>query len=657
MSNSSHKLSPRFRSLRGSLKNDVFGQRRTSKNKQHVVLHGDYVYKGPHAKGSKRLTAVLYRSKILREWKGCYRDSNIILPVGTEETDEGVFVKYPNIAKDDEKNARRDMRNNVDNSEYFEWHTEGWDNGRRYRVLKRSNVIKLSDAMKRYSREDVDFVYDNPALITDMVLLWVLHTGDTGLNNILANVEEKKIYVIDYDDTRGKDRDGYDFYFVKSTPEKYEWRRNICHYDSARESVECVIKSHRRGEFSYDSTIDENEIYSRLKDARKYLYAWTSGNDSEEEIDVSSHGNRDRSRPSRSPNVTSERCDDVGKMKYNGPYRSITYSGHNFVTVKSALQKYIRRGITVKARMAAIEMWRMIEDDPKAKGLVSNLYNRLAVIATEDIGPANRSLMTEVVGYVNGIKRDDADRSAEKLIGYVDLMCESKKTRVMSHIWCAYATKDGRTRARKAGLELDRYSVISDSESMDDIEKDLDDDEYIEKIFAPNDPDDLREIAKVFYHRLKYRDYNAAYWLAVYLKVSDKRKVSSRNRRTQPAVLLWEVLRYFIDSRIWTALSTAYYVQSEKRPFIMSAVVLSIYRPREGYSKLSTITKSVPTADDIDVLVSGRYVFELDGYVKDMHTPDGGGKGKKEFVKEGAIVNNEDPRYHLEDLKGIYEDL
>ena len=84
---------------------------------------------------------------------------------------------------------------------------------------------------------------------------------------------------------------------------------------------------------------------------------------------------------------------NIGQMTWKGLRggSSKTYSGLDLDVVKSALQKYIRRNMPQKALLSAIELYRFGEVGGIAA--VTNMYNRLAIIANEDIGPANLSLV------------------------------------------------------------------------------------------------------------------------------------------------------------------------------------------------------------------------------------------------------------------------
>jgi hypothetical protein len=132
----------------------------------------------------------------------------IVLPIfNSDETvevlqsEEGSFVTYPNLA--------------FGYPTLCEWHTESFT-GRKYRVLQRTGLIKMSDAL---SQKDNDWMLAPKKmrkLLFALTIMYLLGVGDTGFCNILADVDQHKIYIIDFDENASQDRDGEVFYFSKA---------------------------------------------------------------------------------------------------------------------------------------------------------------------------------------------------------------------------------------------------------------------------------------------------------------------------------------------------------------------------------------------------------------------------------------------------------
>jgi hypothetical protein len=323
---------------------------------------------------------------------------------------------------------------------------------------------------------------------------------------------------------------------------------------------------------------------------------------------------------------------------------SKTYHGHALDVMKSALQKYVRRGVVDKALMCAFELYRFIEI-PEAKAAITNLYNRLAIIANEDVGPADLPLAIYVTKMVNNKNRDP-----EVLARMVQLLGESKKTRIMSHAWNAYGKPENIRAATNMGIHIDQEFRVDDMEYIQANTSDG-------NLFNAADPEVIRPYVVTYFKRLYESDYNAFTWLYYYLEASKDLKVSMRSKGTvgrtsKPMILLWETLRYFLHSDVVDPLVTAYFNITENRPFITTATIAALHRVQ--YSLLNPGRYDGPIS--LNDLVSNNYHLELDGYVYDKHTKEGRKRGAdiKLFVTEGAHVENEDPTYINEPLKILY---
>ena len=340
-----------------------------------------------------------------------------------------------------------------------------------------------------------------------------------------------------------------------------------------------------------------------------------------------------------------------GYMKWKGMFGgSVTYSNVKLDIAKSALQKYIRRNIEEKALLIAFELYRFTEI-PEAKAAVSNMYNRLVIIANEDVGPANLSLVLEITRLVENKNRD-----VGILYQMVKLLSASQKTRLPSHLWRAYANPDGRKVAIELGLPVDTEFTSDDLLFINE-NKDCD-------LFIENDPEDILCYLLTFWNRLIKKDFNAFTWCHFYLETTKdltlntkRKKLIKGNQRFNTGkadILIWKVLSKFLDPECHDILVESYYNFSENRPFLQLAIVLALYGLK--YEKMSIIAD--PNNDKhIDDMLNGRYkAIEIDDFVIDKHTKDGRSNGMtvKSFVDEGAYVANEDMTYHNDLLAKIY---
>jgi hypothetical protein len=121
---------------------------------------------------------------------------------------------------------------------------------------------------------------------------------------------------------------------------------------------------------------------------------------------------------------------------YNGMRGPSKIRGDIDVDVaKSTLQKAIRRGDVSLAWTMALRLNEFLEvDEGKGKPVRSNMLNRLAVIAGEDIGMADMNVVMMVDEYVNKIRKDVGNLCNTELIECVAMMCLAKKSRLTSHV-------------------------------------------------------------------------------------------------------------------------------------------------------------------------------------------------------------------------------
>lgn len=342
----------------------------------------------------------------------------------------------------------------------------------------------------------------------------------------------------------------------------------------------------------------------------------------------------------------------VGQMIWKGLRGGATktFSGIDFDVAKSALQKYIRRNMPQKAILAAIELYRLMEvgGDPG----VSNMYNRLAIIANEDIGPANLPLALEVTRLV-----ESGNRNIYRLVTMVQLMSESPKTRMMSHAWHTYANPEGRAVATNIGLPVDTTFIQSDIEYINENRN--------SDLFMTNDPENIRPYVLIFLKRLYEKDFNAFSWAYFFMETAKditltkrKKYIDGNTRSTtgKSDILLWKVLGKILPPETHNILVEAYYNHTENRPVLQNAILIALYGL--PYTKLD-IEPSVEIWRQQPVLqqmLDGEFPLEVDAFAIDKHTRKGRtlGLGIKEFVDEGATVVPQSEQFYSKTLEQIY---
>ena len=80
--------------------------------------------------------------------------------------------------------------------------------GLMYQIVKRKGVKQLSKYLKKYlGRKKANWVYKKAG--RDLLLSWchlfILGAGDVGMYNVLVQKKEKKLHIIDFEESRGKD--------------------------------------------------------------------------------------------------------------------------------------------------------------------------------------------------------------------------------------------------------------------------------------------------------------------------------------------------------------------------------------------------------------------------------------------------------------------
>nr|QBK90979.1 MAG: uncharacterized protein LCPAC201_02800 [Pithovirus LCPAC201] len=634
-------MSDGFVSLATSFQNDIFGQPRTSRYKQYVILKSNWVFKGPY--NSERLEKLQNRTKWFRKWK----TPLIVLPIEILNTTDGTFAKYQNLITEGISGTR--------------WNTESFT-GNKYRVINRTDLLKFNQGILKAPW--VCQKYGEPLLLA-LVHMWILKIGDTGFANMLIKNSTHQVYIIDFDETTGRDKDNPEFYFSRPAGKKYKWYQQMKpHYLKVATRIKEMLNQ-----------IENQSFFSRIKQAVQLLIKYGSEspvevtvlNGSQPPVIISPLEFNTISQPTLvlnvgQPNIGSSSnpqdfentpSRNIGRMVWTGLFNGTkTFHGYDLDIGKSAVQKGIRRGMIEFSLQAGFELWRLAEVGGKAGQ--TNLYNRLAVIAAEDVGPPNLNLVIYVVNYVLTDVKSGVDRSAVKLATIIQQLAISKKTRIMSHIWRAYTNPTGRSMAVQMGFTLDMDSF--DSKVFSDLS--------LNRFFKEGDPKEIIPLAKMFYIRLQERNFNAVWWVYQYLQIlknNKKLKVKSRRRRTKPMIIIWEMMRDFLGSKIVDVLSRAYFTLSEGRPFLMTAITTILYsnNKMEIVSIDQTINQGIQIWSNHPFLTKLRnsdYNFTVPEYVIDMHTKEGRrrGKNRQNFVQEGALITNLDSIYYDQKLDRIY---
>lgn len=631
--------------LNDMLRNCIAGQGRTSNGKQFVFLCGDYTYKGPYDRNSKKSDNVRRRSDVLKQWGA----TSVIYPIDFVQDRNGTtWIVYDNLMKD--------MRLETT------YHQESFSQYQYYKIAVDSGLPDLLQFIKMYKRYFFEN-YDTYDLVLSFVYLYILGSGDAGLYNVIIDNDKHQIWIIDYDEDRSaanKNSSESMFYFTKPPSKDIEWFQHTGHHYK------------RIADHLYGIRETYPEYTAKMDNAIWLLDTWYQ----DWEQRYSSFA------PKQPIRQQSESAENFGQM-YAAHRNAKTYSGFDFGVAKSALQKYIRRGITDKALMVATEMYRIWEvevlDGIKARSLLTNFINRLCVIAVEDIGVANMSLAVSVVhyfstNYVSGQLVPPLD----EVLYIVTEMCKSKKTRISSHVKNIYTVD------KCIGYAFTKWKFTRDTAYTDEINQ------FIDQNF--NDPvlssesNTLKELALAFFYRLKQKDYNAVAWLNYYIKnLQDPQKrakyekdseastmiqTNDKNRITyyvdskpvkilkgNPMIIIWDLMNRLYSREALNILRQFYFNNIKKVDtfaFLMIAVVAIINNV--DYQYIDFINKGIDQ-NEVQRYLRGDYHLVInEDYVFDKHTKGGvgGNKSLGYFRRESSHVENEDMRFHIEAFYDTY---
>lgn len=318
-------------------------------------------------------------------------------------------------------------------------------------------------------------------------------------------------------------------------------------------------------------------------------------------------------------------------MQFRTILNSTSHAGIPVDVLKSAVQKYLRRGENEKMVwcMEEIFLFGMLAETVQEKrtgnAIVSNLVNRFIVMMDEEM------LFLEVERYL--LMREYLEKfesGGRKEMRYLrmicEILCDAKLCRRNSYgrsYWCHR-------------LEVEEKS----------------DEEYFEK----------------FVECFENGDESWAIWMFKILN-GEKSDGKKRFRRGENIYMIWEYLfgleKVKKDEKLKKVLNyklKEFFKKDRKERFIFlySCVDICMYFDgkwkdiRGNYDASLQILKEVYNYNEIDLEKRGK--IELDDYVFDMHTSTGKkmGKNKYNFKKEGCLVLDENEEYLRKDWKEFY---
>lgn len=654
-------------------KKDTTGQKRTGIGKKFVVYKSKYpevVFKGPYSKYTLPYQATFERAAILKKLNA----QHIIFPEGYAKCDNTVnndgkpcrAIVFPNLIG--ELSYDQKVIENIENIESF-------GNNYRYNVRDRNpNFMKLAhyiETTKNFS------VLDNYELLRTYVLLFILETGDVGLHNTMVTVDgdDVEVNIIDYEDNRVVQRDDATFYFNKPCSPKYHLEEHFTRYYKQLAAELYLMR------------FDVDRYEKRKTDAIHYLEKYATNKHPAKTMTNKSKVQTilvgGKVAPLVAPKVyeKDEPRRGPGKMLTTNSMKghTLSFHGHKPGVIKSALQKNIRRGFTHQAIFSAFEMWLFQCVD--ATWWVNNMYNRLRIIACEDLTPQTLQIQAYVCRWVElwthqgkqpSYKIDDVAVNISlcgvsappkynpvRLAGIVHALSDAPKSRIASYLYNAYTRPEGIAKLRELDIHVDSLQLnIVDVDAARELKL-----PFLTKDDYTIDNGNMAASIGIIYKRLMTKDPNAVRWLNHFLVTYEKTKVSGRKRANAP-IIMWELFGLFIIKDILEPIRDSYYDATETRPIWMCVVCNIIVGVRDMSFHPNLFDQYVayyrdPGESVVQQCLNGNYTLEILDYMLDKHT---GKKGdavalQQQFVLEGAQVNNQDPVTFSPILKEIYETL
>ncbi len=352
----------------------------------------------------------------------------------------------------------------------------------------------------------------------------------------------------------------------------------------------------------------------------------------------------------------------IGKL--SAVYRcETTYNGWTLDVAKSALQKYVRRGVLPKALFALFEMdlFAFLRD-PRSEGIRSNMIHRLMVMYMEDIGVANAdiwpAISSDIFAALEARERrrgwqdiaDDAFKiqrniEVEALVRVVYTMCRSVHGRECSYYRYAFVTYPS---LKKPGLLPDVDLEIAKRFRA-----------TVRYTGLNTESSDVINAAMQFLGALEANSPACLYWGNCISELKTQKHMGS----TKPAFLIFNLIKSYLAQKVLDEGRRLYLTErvdvaikwfKELSP--LKEDFLCWFLPCLLIIRLNTtgITPNTVQPTDVKKLlpIIRRNILsrdiELDDYVLDMHTKTGRrmGKDSEFFATVSSVVENEDPKVY-----------
>lgn len=294
-------------------------------------------------------------------------------------------------------------------------------------------------------------------------------------------------------------------------------------------------------------------------------------------------------------------------------------NGHSLTVLKSALQKYIRRGLTDKAIWVAGELltFDLSDDERNKKRIVTNIRHRLQIIFLEDIGDFG------MWPKIDSLIQQWTPNSIHEA---VSLMCMAKKARIGSH---AKAVATLRT-----ATDVEVSSVLTEFPGIGELLSEFK--QSYEVISEEKWRGELRR-------HLRSQNGQAVMWAWLISQDAKKRRVGPVSK---PVYQVFQQLRK-VGLDVFSHLSDIpekWYkdLSSLKENFLTWMIPLLAILNDHPYDMNADIKYTSPeTLFTNQEMNNPTNSVTFDSFVYDMHTGKKSSNSYKVFAKQGALVHPE----------------
>lgn len=204
------------------LREGIACQKRTGRHKKFTFYYQDKIYKGPYT--YQQLEKLDQRYHTLRDWNTQHLVYSIDYIEGCSSSEE-YWIIFPNVGIGEVRSKDRfsvgigETNSNAGLS--YTQHQESFSN-HSYKVLNRTGLIKLSDALDR----GYNAYQHRTSLTISLIKLLLLGVGDRGFYNYLYDTDSGEVYLVDIDESSSTLRDSPWFYLSKDPSKKYRTKWN-----------------------------------------------------------------------------------------------------------------------------------------------------------------------------------------------------------------------------------------------------------------------------------------------------------------------------------------------------------------------------------------------------------------------------------------------